>query len=287
MTETDETFVTSREIRAAFDAIREHTQARPKVGLILGSGLGALAEEMDSAVEIETSAIPGWPQSTIEGHAGRVHIGELESQPVVLLQGRAHFYEGYSISRIGLPVRVMQLLGIEFLFVTNAAGAVNRQFEPGDPMLITDHINLLGMAGENPLRGPNLEQFGPRFPDMSQAYDRELLDIARRAAREGGIRWQEGVYICLGGPNFETPADLRFLSAIGADAVGMSTVPEVIVARHGGTRVLGVSGISNKANLDGETVTTHEEVLEAGKILVPRISSIIRGVLGRLPTGNK
>ncbi len=287
MTETDETFVTSREIRAAFDAIREHTQARPKVGLILGSGLGALAEEMDSAVEIETSAIPGWPQSTIEGHAGRVHIGELESQPAILLQGRAHFYEGYSISRIGLPVRVMQLLGIEFLFVTNAAGAVNRQFEPGDPMLITDHINLLGMAGENPLRGPNLEQFGPRFPDMSQAYDRELLDIARRAAREGGIRWQEGVYICLGGPNFETPADLRFLSAIGADAVGMSTVPEVIVARHGGTRVLGVSGISNKANLDGETVTTHEEVLEAGKILVPRISSIIRGVLGRLPTGNK
>lgn len=287
MTETDETFVTSHEIRAAFDAIREHTQARPKVGLILGSGLGALAEEMDSAVEIETSAIPGWPQSTIEGHAGRVHIGELESQPVILLQGRAHFYEGYSISRIGLPVRVMQLLGIEFLFVTNAAGAVNRQFEPGDPMLITDHINLLGMAGQNPLRGPNLEQFGPRFPDMSQAYDRELLDIARSAAREGGIRWQEGVYICLGGPNFETRADLRFLSAIGADAVGMSTVPEVIVARHGGTRVLGVSGISNKANLDGETVTTHEEVLEAGKILVPRISSIIRGVLGRLPTGNK
>jgi purine-nucleoside phosphorylase len=286
MSKTDEAFITSTEIRTAFEAVREHTQARPKVGLILGSGLGALAEEMDSAVEIETSAIPGWPQSTIEGHAGRIHIGELESQPVILLQGRAHFYEGYSMSRIGLPVRVMQLLGIEFLFVTNAAGAVNRQFEPGDPMLITDHINLLGMAGQNPLRGPNLEQFGPRFPDMSQAYDRELLDIARQTAKERGIRWREGVYICLAGPSFESPADLRFLSAIGADAVGMSTVPEVIVARHGGTRVLGVSGISNKANLDGETMTTHEEVLEAGKILVPRISSIIRGVLGRLPAGN-
>jgi purine-nucleoside phosphorylase len=286
MSKTDEAFITSTEIRTAFEAVREHTQARPKVGLILGSGLGALAEEMDSAVEIETSAIPGWPQSTIEGHAGRIHIGDLESQPVILLQGRAHFYEGYSMSRIGLPVRVMQLLGIEFLFVTNAAGAVNRQFEPGDPMLITDHINLLGMAGQNPLRGPNLEQFGPRFPDMSQAYDRELLDIARQTAKERGIRWREGVYICLAGPSFESPADLRFLSAIGADAVGMSTVPEVIVARHGGTRVLGVSGISNKANLDGETMTTHEEVLEAGKILVPRISSIIRGVLGRLPAGN-
>lgn len=286
MTTLDETFVTPRQIQDAVTAIGEHTQAKPRVGMILGSGLGALADEAERTVEIETGSITEWPLSTIEGHAGRVHIGELEGQSVIILQGRAHFYEGYSISRIGLPVRVMQRMGVEFLFVTNAAGAVNPQFEPGEPMLITDHINLLGMAGQNPLRGPNLASFGPRFPDMSQAYDRELLKLAREAARDNGVRWQEGVYICLAGPSFETPADLRFLRAIGADAVGMSTVPEVTVARHGGTRVLGVSGISNKANLDGETVTTHEEVLEAGKILVPRISSIIRGVLRRLPAGN-
>jgi purine-nucleoside phosphorylase len=286
MTAPDDGFVTVAQIRQAVAAIREHTAMQPRVGIILGSGLGDLADEAELSVDIQTGAIPGWPQSTIEGHAGRVRMGELEAQSVIILQGRAHFYEGYSISRIGLPVRVMQLLGIEILVVTNAAGAVNPQFEPGDPMLITDHINLLGMAGQNPLRGPNLDHFGPRFPDMSQAYDRALMGIAREAVREAQVTWREGVYICLAGPNFETPADLRFLRAIGADAVGMSTVPEVIVARHGGTRVLGISGISNKANLDGETVTTHEEVLEAGKILVPRISSIIRGVLRRLPAGN-
>jgi purine-nucleoside phosphorylase len=286
MTELDETFITMERLQSSVEAIRELTDARPRVGMILGSGLGALVEEADSSLEISTREIPEWPDPTIEGHAGRLHFGEIEAHSVVILQGRAHFYEGYSISRIGLPVRVMQLLGIEILVVTNAAGAVNPAFEPGDPMLITDHINLLGMAGENPLRGPNLESFGPRFPDMSQAYDRELKNIAREVARDRGIGLQEGVYICLAGPSFETPADLRFLRGIGVDAVGMSTVPEVTVARHGGTRVLGISGISNKANLDGETVTTHEEVLEAGEVLVPKLSTIIRGVLRRLSAGN-
>jgi purine-nucleoside phosphorylase len=198
------------------------------------------------------------------------------------MQGRAHFYEGHTMSRIGMPVRVMQRLGIEALIVTNAAGAVNPAYNPGELMLITDHLNLLGMAGQSPLRGPNLDSFGPRFPDMSRAYDRALMDLARAVAREQGLVLQEGIYACLAGPSFETPADLRFLRAVGVDAVGMSTVPEVTVARHGGLRVLGVSGISNKANLDGETPTTHEEVLAAGGVIGPRLAGLLRGVLRKL-----
>ena len=195
------------------------------------------------------------------------------------MQGRVHYYEGYSMGQVTLPVRVMQRLGIKTLFVTNAAGAVNPAFNPGDLMLIVDHLNLIGMAGPNPLRGPNLDELGPRFPDMSQAYDLELCQVARRTAAEANLLLHEGVYACLAGPSFETPADLRFLRAAGADAVGMSTVPEVTVARHGGTRVLGISGISNKANLDGSTVTTHEEVLEAGNVITPKLLTILRGVL--------
>lgn len=198
------------------------------------------------------------------------------------MQGRVHYYEGYSIAQVALPVRVLQRLGIEILFVTNAAGAVNPDFTPGDLMLITDHINMIGMAGLNPLRGPNLNELGVRFPDMSQAYDPAIMAMARKVAGEEQMKLQEGVYISLAGPSFETPADLRFLRIIGVDAVGMSTVPEVIVARHGGTRVLGISGISNKANLDGATITSHEEVLEAGQILAPKLTTLIRGVLRRL-----
>lgn len=178
-----------------------------------------------------------------------------------------------------LPIRVMQRLGVGTLIVTNAAGAVNPDFQPGELMLITDHLNLIGMAGQNPLRGPNLDEFGPRFPDMSVAYDRSLRDLARKVATEQQIQLRAGVYACLAGPSFETPADLRFLRLAGVDAVGMSTVPEVTVARHGGMRVLGISGISNKANLDGSTMTTHEEVLEAGRKIVPQLLTLIRGVL--------
>jgi purine-nucleoside phosphorylase len=209
-------------------------------------------------------------------------IGHLEGQDVLVMQGRVHFYEGYNMSQVGLPVRVMQRLGVEILIVTNAAGAVNPEFAPGDLMLITDHLNLIGMTGESPLRGPNLDEVGPRFPDMGQAYDRDLAALARKVANEKALALWEGVYICLAGPSFETPADLRFLRGIGADAVGMSTVPEVTVARHGGMRVLGISTISNKANLDGLTLTTHEEVLEAGKIIVPRLTALITGVLQQL-----
>jgi purine-nucleoside phosphorylase len=176
----------------------------------------------------------------------------------------------------------MQRLGIEMLFVTNAAGGVNPDFAPGDVMLINDNLNLMGMTGANPLFGPNIDELGPRFPDMSQAYDRELMVMARAAAAQENIQLREGVYCGLSGPSFEGPADLRYLRLAGADAVGMSTVPEVIVARHGGMRVLGLSGISNKANLDGSTVTTHEEVIEAGKIITPKVEKIIRGVLRSL-----
>ncbi len=276
-------FFTLQEIDAIADVIRQRSEGfQPRVGLILGSGLGDLAEEADAAAVIPTAEIPDWPVSTVQGHAGRLVLGTLASQPVIILQGRVHYYEGYTMAQVGLPVRVMQRLGVETLIVTNAAGAVNPDFVPGDLMLITDHLNLIGMAGLNPLRGPNLDALGPRFPDMSQAYDRELQALARRVAQEAGITLREGVYASLAGPSFETPADLRFLRVAGVDAVGMSTVPEVIVARHGGTRVLGISGISNKANLDGSTVTTHEEVLEAGRVIVPKLLALLRGVLQAL-----
>ncbi len=278
----NEAFLTLEEIERVASDLRRRITVQPRVGLILGSGLGPLAEAVAEATRIQASEVEGWPTSTVEGHAGVLVFGRLEGQPVFVVQGRVHYYEGYSMPRVGLPVRVMQRLGVETLIVTNAAGGVNPEFVPGDVMLITDHVNLMGMAGHSPLRGPNLDAFGPRFPDMSQAYDRELLRLVRQVAREEGITLREGVYICLGGPNFESPADLRFLRAIGVDAVGMSTVPEVIVARHGGMRVLGLSGISNKANLDGDTVTTHEEVLEAGKVIVPKLSALIKGVLRRL-----
>jgi purine-nucleoside phosphorylase len=186
------------------------------------------------------------------------------------------------MGQITLPVRVMQQLGCDKLIVTNAAGAINPDFEPGDLMLLNDHLNIIGMGGANPLRGPNLDEFGVRFPDMSIPYDRAFLSMAREACREVGMAFQEGVYASLAGPSFESPAELRFLQTIGADAVGMSTVPEVIIARHGGMRVLGVSGISNKANLDGSTITTHEEVLEAGRVLVPKLTKLIRGFLKNL-----
>jgi purine-nucleoside phosphorylase len=274
--------ITLPQIDETTQAVRGRIQIQPRVGLILGSGLGSLADSVQEAVSIDYHDLPNWPVSTVKGHSGRLVVGKLEGQNVLVQQGRAHYYEGYSMSQATLPVRVMQRLGIEILIVTNAAGAVNPSFEPGRLMLITDHLNLLGMAGINPLRGPNLDAFGVRFPDMSRAYDRELSEQARQVAKANDVTLYEGVYACLAGPSFETPADLRFLRGAGVDAVGMSTVPEVTVARHGGTRVLGISGISNKANLDGNTLTTHEEVLEAGNQITPQLLSVLRGVLQRL-----
>jgi purine-nucleoside phosphorylase len=275
-------FVTLEQIDRAADAIRKRTSYRPRVGLILGSGLNGLADSVQKADIIPYGELPNWPVSTVQGHAGRLVIGELEGQTALVMQGRIHFYEGYSMSQITLPVRVMLRLGLEMMFVTNAAGGVNPDFSPGDVMLITDNLNLIAMMGGNPLMGPNIDELGPRFPDMSQAYDRKLMDLARQVASNENIPLREGIYCALSGPSFEGPADLRFLRGIGADAVGMSTVPEVIVARHGGMRVMGLSGISNKANLDGSTATTHEEVIEAGKVITPKIEKIIRGVLRSL-----
>ena len=274
-----QTYLTLDQIDQVTEAVRAKINLQPRVGIILGSGLNDLAASVKDATTIPYGDLPHWPVSTVEGHAGRLVIGELQSQPVLVMQGRVHYYEGYSMGQVTLPVRVMQRLGLEIMIVTNAAGGVNPDFVPGDVMLITDNLNLMGMSGLNPLMGPNLDEIGPRFPDMSQAYDKELGMIARKVASDNGITLREGVYCGLSGPSFESPADLRFLRMAGADAVGMSTVPEVIVARHGGMRVLGISGISNKANLDGSTVTTHQEVIEAGKVITPKIETIIRGVL--------
>jgi purine-nucleoside phosphorylase len=264
------------------DEIRSRITVVPDIGLILGSGLGPLSESIQDPTIIPYHDLPGWPISTVEGHAGELVIGNLEGKNVLVMNGRIHYYEGYEMTQVTLPIRVMQRLGIKILIVTNAAGGVNQDFIPGNPMLITDHLNLLGMAGVNPLRGPNMDEFGVRFPDMSQAYDRELGEIARRVAEGQGINLYEGIYVCLAGPTFETPADLRFLLGAGVDAVGMSTVPEVIVANHGGQRVLGISGITNSSNLYGEAETTHEEVIETGLLLAPKMMSLIRGVLREL-----
>jgi purine-nucleoside phosphorylase len=274
-------FITLQMVDEAVSIIKKKTTQKPEVGLILGSGLGDLADSVRPADIIPYREIPHWPVSTIQGHKGQLVIGNLESKPVLIMQGRAHYYEGYSMPIIGFPVRVMIRLGIKTLIVTNAAGAINPMYQPGEVMLIKDHISLITMGGLNPLWGPNIDEFGERFPDMSQSYDRQLLQIAYQVANEKGYKVHQGVYVCLAGPSFETPADLRFLKIIGADAVGMSTVPEVIVARQANLRVLGISGISNKANLDGSNITTHEEVLAAGGKLVPQLDAILRGVLNR------
>jgi purine-nucleoside phosphorylase len=275
-------FITLEQIDAAAEMIRSRLPHRPRVGLILGSGLGEMVKAVEDAETIAYSDIPNWPVGSVQGHKSQLVFGKLAGQDVLIQQGRTHYYEGFEMDHITLPVRVMQRLGVEILIVTNAAGAINPDYLPGELMLIVDHLSLLTMSGPNPLRGPNLPEFGERFPDMSQSYDRQLMDLARQAATKQGIEMREGIYVALSGPSFETPADLRFLRIIGADAVGMSTVPEVIVARHGGMRVLGISGISNKANLDGSTITTHEEVLQAGTEIVPKLRAILLGVLQQL-----
>ena len=277
-------FFTQKEFAKAADFIRHRTRYTPTVALILGSGLSSLVEAVTDADVIPYEEIPHFPIPHVEGHAGRLVVGELEGRKVVVMQGRAHYYEGYSMQHLTLPVRVMHMLGAKTLVVTNAAGGLNPRFQVGDLMLITDHINLIGMAGLNPLRGPHDPALGPRFPDMSQAYDPVLRALALRVAEKLDLPLREGVYVCLAGPSFESPAEIRFLRMIGADAVGMSTVPEVIVARHSGMRVLGVSGISNLAvtELVEGKKATHEEVLEAGQVLVPRLISLLRGVLREL-----
>ena len=275
-------FLTYHEIDAATDAVRDRITTTPEIALILGSGLGELADSIENPTIIPTHEIPFWPVSTVPGHKGRLVIGELEGKQVLVLQGPTHYYEGHPVSKIGLPIRVMQRLGIKTLILTNASGGLNHDFFAGDIMLIKDHLALLPMAGENPLRGPNLDEFGPRFPPMSEVYSLELIGLAREVGTELGIQLHEGVYVCLSGPSFETPADCRFLKMVGADAVGMSTVPEAIVAKHGGMNILGFATITNKIDPDGTNKASHEEVLEVGDQLAPNLMKIIRGVLRRL-----
>lgn len=276
------------EYQDAADVIKSRINITPEIGLVLGSGLGQLADEVEGVepgsdpVVIAYKDIPGWPVSTVFGHKGRLVIGKLGGRNVIVQQGRAHFYEGYSMQEVTFAVRVMKLLGVKTLVVTNAAGGLNVFFHPGDVMLITDHIGFAGMAGNNPLRGPNMEEFGTRFPDMSQAYDREYIKLAKAAAVKTDVTLQSGVYVWLSGPSFETPAEVRMLRAVGADAVGMSTVPEVIVARHCGMRVLGFSGITNKNTDNGEIETTHQEVMEAANIIGPKIIAILKEILPKL-----
>jgi purine-nucleoside phosphorylase len=279
-----ETIPTRQQFDEAAAAIERITAVRPKVAIVLGSGLSALAEAVQQPVSIDYRDIPHFPISTIPGHQGRLILGELEGQPVAVMQGRTHYYEGYSIQQVTLPIRVLRLLGVETLILTNAAGGLNKSFQAADLMLIVDHINMIGMAGINPLRGPNDPRLGPRFLDMSKAYDRELGRLAWETAAAQGIPMHRGVYVGLAGPTFETPAEIRFLRLMGGDAVGMSTTSEAVVARHSGMRVLGISGISNVAIDDPESLdeASHEEVLAAGALMTPRMTAVVRGVLARL-----
>lgn len=270
---------------AAADAVRSRTSRQPKVGLILGSGLGPLVDEISQPDIIPYQDIPHWPHSTVHGHAGRLVIGELEGQDVLAMQGRIHFYEGYSMAQVTLPVRVMRRLGINTLIVTNAAGGLNANYTAGDLMVIEDHIFPGGIAGHHPLRGPNLESFGPRFSIHTRSYSPELRVVAHQVAKANGLSLQEGVYVSLSGPTFETPAEVRMLRMWGGDAVGMSTAPEVLVAYHAGMRVLGISTITN-ISLDNTAATddvSHESVLALGRRVVPKLATIIRGVLREMP----
>jgi purine-nucleoside phosphorylase len=279
-------FLTRIQMEGTAAIVRNRSRYQPTIGIILGSGLNDVANAVQQADVIPTQQIPHWPISTVPGHKGRLILGKLEGQVVLVLQGRTHFYEGYSMDQVTLPVRVMHLLGIETLILTNAAGGINPNFQTGDLMLINDHINLPGLGGFNPLRGPNDTSFGPRFPDMTAPYDAELRQLAHQQAREAGFEAREGVYAFVAGPSFETPAELRYLHHIGADAVGMSTAPEVVVARHAGMRVLGISTITNMAKLtpnEGD-VTSHEEVLEVGQQVLPRLTALLHGVVRNLET---
>jgi purine-nucleoside phosphorylase len=260
----------------AATVVRARTSLRPSVGLVLGSGLGAFADSLEEAVPVPYAEIPRFPVSTVAGHAGALVVGRSRGVPVAVLKGRAHFYEGYHLDEVVFPVRVLGRLGVRTLVVTNAAGAINPAFAPGDLMVLEDHINLLG----NPLRGPNDEALGPRFPDMTEAYDRGLRDAAVEACRAAGARGHRGVYVSIPGPSYETPAEIRMLRTMGADAVGMSTVPEVIAARHLGMRVVGLSCLTNMAAGVQDRKLDHRDVLATGE----RVKAALLEVLARLVT---
>lgn len=263
----------------AVSFIREKIKESPEIGLILGSGLGVLADQISQPIIIPYADIPGFPISTVEGHAGQLVFGELCGKKVIAMQGRFHYYEGYSMDKVTFPVRVMKLLGAEKLVVTNAAGSVNESFKPGDLMLITDHINLMGT---NPLIGANELRFGPRFPDMSEAYNKDLRNLAKQIALQQGLDLKEGIYVGNTGPTYETPAEVRMARVMGGDAVGMSTVPEVIVARHCGMRVLGISCLTNMAAGILDQPLSHDEVMETTEKIKESFLRFVKEIIENL-----
>ncbi len=268
----------ARAERAA-NVIRARTDAKCRVALVLGSGLGGFADEFSDAVTIPYQEIPGFPSSTAQGHAGRLVIGKVEQNNVLAMQGRVHFYEGYEPEQVTFPVRTFKLLGIDTLLLTNAAGGVNVQLSQGALMVISDQMNLMGV---NPLRGPNDERFGPRFPDMTEVYSRELQELAINEARALGVTLRRGIYAGLAGPSYETPAEIHMLRSFGADAVGMSTVPEAIVARQMGLKVLGISCITNMAAGISEQPINHAEVMETGEQVREVFAKLLRRIIVKL-----
>ena len=266
-------------IKETTSLIKSRTGIQPQYGIILGSGLGNLASKIEVNTVIPYSEIPNFPVSTVKGHKGQLVFGYLAGKPVVAMQGRFHFYEGYTMKELSFPVRVLNDLGIKLIIISNAAGGMNPEFSVGDIMLINDHINLMPT---NPLMGPNDDSLGPRFPDMSEPYNLEYIKLAEEIASAEGIKTQKGIYAGVSGPCFETPAEYRYLRIIGADAVGMSTVPEVIAARHSGLDVFAVSVITDMGIWGQTTEVSHEEVLEAAKNAEPKLTSIISGLLKAL-----
>jgi purine-nucleoside phosphorylase len=266
-------------IKQTSDYLKNKIGEIPSTAIILGTGLGELANEIDNKTEIPYSEIPNFPISTVEGHSGKLIIGTLGGKRILAMQGRFHFYEGYSMKEVTFPVRVFQALGVKYLFVSNAAGGMNPSFDIGDIMLIEDHIN---MFPEHPLRGKNYDELGTRFPDMSEAYDKKLRMMAMQIANEKNIKLQHGVYVGVQGPTFETPAEYQFFRVIGGDAVGMSTVPEVIVANHAKMKVLAFSIITD-LGVPGKIVeVSHEEVQEAAKIAQPKMAEIMRAIVQKI-----
>nr|XP_005603240.1 purine nucleoside phosphorylase isoform X1 [Equus caballus] len=282
-----ETQFTYEDYQTTAQWLLSHTKHRPQVAVICGSGLGGLTNQLTQAQSFDYSEIPNFPRSTVPGHAGRLVFGFLNGKACVMMQGRFHMYEGYPLWKVTFPVRVFHLLGVDTLVVTNAAGGLNSSFEAGDIMLIRDHINLPGFSGQNPLIGPNDERFGVRFPAMSDAYDRDMRQKAHIAWKQMGEKreLQEGTYVMVAGPNFETVAECRLLQKLGADAVGSSTVPEVIVARHCGLRVFGFSLITNKVVMDYESLekANHEEVLEAGRQAAQKLEKFVSILMAGIP----
>uniref|UniRef100_A0A8C9TS32 Purine nucleoside phosphorylase n=1 Tax=Scleropages formosus TaxID=113540 RepID=A0A8C9TS32_SCLFO len=278
------------ECKSTAEWLLAQMEVRPLLGIVCGSGLGGLAEMLKDQVVFRYEDIPNFPQSTVRGHAGRLVFGTLKGKPCVCMQGRFHLYEGYPVQKTTLPMRIFKLLGVEMVILTNAAGGLNEDYKVGDIMIIKDHINMPGFAGVNPLAGQNDERFGVRFPCMSDAYDRDLRQLAQDVGEELGYKdfLREGVYCVLGGPSFETIAECRMLYRLGADAVGMSTVHEVIVARHCGMRVFALSLITNKAVMDynSEEKANHEEVLQTGKQRAEQLEELVSTMVARIEHNN-